>query len=115
MSDDLGRIARSHRWTFFTNHAVVMLLISEQPNATTARIAELAGISRRAVQMIVRDLEEAGYITRERIGRRNRYGVRRDSRLRHAALRDRASIGDLLDAVGAPSYDGIAKSLPITS
>ena len=100
MSEDLGRIARSHRWTFFTNHAVVLLLISEERDATTARIAELAGISRRAVQMIVRDLEEAGYITRERVGRRNRYGVRRDAPLRHAVLRDRANVGDLLDAFG---------------
>ncbi len=100
MSDDLGRIARSHRWTFFTNHAVVLLLIAEAPDATTARIAELAGISRRAVQMIVRDLEEAGYITRERVGRRNRYGIRRESKLRHAVLRDRANVGELLEALG---------------
>ncbi len=100
MSNDLGRIARSHRWTFFTNHAVVLLLIAEAPDATTARIAELAGISRRAVQMIVRDLEEAGYITRERVGRRNRYGIRRESQLRHAVLRDRANVGELLEALG---------------
>jgi DNA-binding Lrp family transcriptional regulator len=100
MNNDYGKIARSHRWTFFTNHAVVLLLLSEENNATTARIAELAGISRRAVQMIVRDLEEAGYITRERIGRRNRYGVKLDSQLRHAALRDRGDVGGLLDALG---------------
>ncbi len=110
MTQNLGRIARSHRWTFFTNHAVVLLLISEERDATTARIAELAGISRRAVQMIVRDLEEAGYITRERIGRRNRYDVRLDTQLRHAALRDRGNVGDLLLALSRNGDSAVAVS-----
>lgn len=101
MSTQLDRIARSHRWTFLTNHAVVLLLISEQNDVTTARVAEAAGISRRAVQMIVRDLEEAGYLTRERVGRRNRYTVRTDSHLRHAALQGRATVGDLLETFSA--------------
>lgn len=108
MSTQLDRIARSHRWTFLTNHAVVLLLISEQNDVTTARIAEAAGISRRAVQMIVRDLEEAGYLTRERVGRRNRYTVRTDTNLRHTALEGRATVGELLRTFGPGSQAAVA-------
>lgn len=70
-------------WTFLTNHAHVLLCIAREPEARMRDVANLVGITERAVQRIVADLEEAGYIERTRDGRRNRYKVRIHLRLRH--------------------------------
>ena len=70
-------------WTFLTNHAHVLLCIAKEPEARMRDVATLVGITERAVQRIVADLEEAGYVARIRHGRRNRYEVRDDLPLRH--------------------------------
>ena len=70
-------------WTFLTNHAHVLLCIAREPEVRMRDVAHLVGITERAVQRIVADLEEAGYIERSRHGRRNRYEVRTDLPLRH--------------------------------
>ena len=70
-------------WTFLTNHAHVLLCIAREPEVRMRDVAHLVGITERAVQRIVADLEEAGYIERIRNGRRNRYEVRTDLPLRH--------------------------------
>ena len=70
-------------WTFLTNHARVLLCLAEEPDLRLREAAERLGITERAVQRIVTDLEEAGIITREREGRRNHYTVNEDARLRH--------------------------------
>lgn len=70
-------------WTFFTNHAHVFLCIARDPDVRMRDVAELVGITERAVQRIVAELEVAGYIERIRIGRRNRYEVRTNLPLRH--------------------------------
>ncbi len=70
-------------WTFLTNHAHVLLCIAEEPEARMRDVATIVGITERAVQRIVADLEEAGYIARIRHGRRNRYEVRDHLPLRH--------------------------------
>lgn len=70
-------------WTFLTNHAHVLLCIAREPEARMRDVANLVGITERAVQRIVADLEEAGYVERTRDGRRNRYKVRVHLRLRH--------------------------------
>ncbi len=62
-------------WTFLTNHAHVLLCITEDPNARLKDLAERVDISERAVKRIVSDLEHTGYISRKRFGRRNRYEV----------------------------------------
>ena len=62
-------------WGFLTNHAWVLLHISRQPESTGLAIAQAVGITERATRRIVDDLEAAGYVERERIGRRNRYRV----------------------------------------
>ena len=59
-------------------------------------IADSIGITERAAQRIVRDLVEAGFLTRERVGRRNRYVIDRNLRMRHEAQHDH-EIGELLD------------------
>ena len=70
-------------WTFLSNHAHVLLCIAKEPEARMRDVATLVGITERAVQRIVADLEEAGYIARIRHGRRNRYEVRDHLPLRH--------------------------------
>lgn len=70
-------------WTFLTNHAHVLLCIARDPDVRMRDVAELVGITERAVQRIVAELEEAGYVERIRNGRRNRYEVRSNLPLRH--------------------------------
>jgi DNA-binding transcriptional ArsR family regulator len=70
-------------WTFLSNHAHVLVCIAQDPDVRVAEIARRVGIGERAVHRILRDLEEAGYATRAREGRRNRYAVHLDRPLRH--------------------------------
>jgi DNA-binding transcriptional ArsR family regulator len=88
----------SHRWTFLTNHAHVLVLLHEHPAIVLREVALRVGITERAVQRIVADLEEGGYIAREKVGRSNRYRVLARLPLRHPIEAHR-TIGDLLDLV----------------
>ncbi len=81
-------------WGFVTNHAYVLRCLAREPSLTLRAVAERIGITERAVQRIVAELEEAGYLRRVREGRRNRYAIR-EGRPRHsldAALPLRADI-----------------------
>jgi hypothetical protein len=88
----------AHRWTFLTNHAHVLGLIHTEPDLVLRQVAYRVGITERAVQRIVQDLEEGGFLVRERVGRRNRYQVVTDVPLRHPIEAHR-NIGDLLALV----------------
>lgn len=90
--------AGGHQWTFFTNHAHVMVCLARNPDQPLREVALAVGITERAVQRIVADLEQAGYLERLRSGRRNRYQMFPGTPLRHP-LEAHRSIGDLLDAV----------------
>jgi DNA-binding transcriptional ArsR family regulator len=70
-------------WTFLTNHAHVLLCLARDPTARVRDIASSVGITERAVQRILSELEEGGYLTRQRDGRRNRYSVNGEQSLRH--------------------------------
>lgn len=70
-------------WTFLTNHTRVLLVIAGNPNARLRDIAGAIGITERATQRIVADLEEAGYLSHEKIGRRNTYRIEMRKELRH--------------------------------
>jgi hypothetical protein len=91
---------RRPEWTFLTNHAQVLVCISEQPNIRGRDIAAAVGITERAAQSIISDLVECGYVARFREGRRNRYAVNRQGQLRHP-LQANHTIGELLSALGA--------------
>jgi len=82
-------------WTFLTNHAHVLLALTRDPEARLRDVADLVGITERAAQRIVAELEEEGYITRTRLGRRNRYEIHPDVPLRHPLERDHA-VGEVL-------------------
>ena len=104
MSDD--RILAGHnrgmaQWTFLTNHAHVLLCVSDNPNARLRDVAVQVGITERAAQRIVTELEEAGYLEREREGRRNIYRLNTAMPLRHPLDRDHR-IGELLAAFANP-------------
>lgn len=71
------------RWTFLSNHAHVLLLLAAEPEIRLRDVAARVGITERAVQRIVADLEAGSYIERERDGRRNRYKVHPELPLRH--------------------------------
>ena len=85
-------------WTFLTNHAHVLICLSRQPDITLREVAVAVGITERAVQRIVRELEDAGVLRREREGRRNRYHVTGTQPLRHP-LEAHRTIQDLLEMV----------------
>ena len=86
-------------WTFLTNHSHVLLCIAADPEILMRDVAQRVGITERAVQRIVAELAEAGYLVRHREGRRNSYEVRTDKPLRHPIERHRAvsALIDLLD------------------
>lgn len=89
-------------WTFLTNHSHVLICLFRDPLARVRDIAVQVGITERAVQRIVADLEEAGVITRQRAGRRNQYEIHSESRLRHP-VEAQCTIGDLIGLVAAVS------------
>lgn len=70
-------------WTFLTNHAHILLAISQDPAIRMKDAAAKAGITERAAQRILADLVEAGYVTREKFGRRNQYQLHPEVPLRH--------------------------------
>jgi DNA-binding IclR family transcriptional regulator len=70
-------------WTFLTNHAHVLLCLTADPGARLRDVAGRVGITERAVQHIVRDLEAGGVVERAREGRRNRYTLHPEVALRH--------------------------------
>jgi hypothetical protein len=96
MSDDDGRGS----WTLLTGHGHVLVEIARNPRARIRDISPAVGLTERTVQAIVTDLEDAGYLTRTRIGRRTRYTVDPDSPFRHRA-QEGLRVGPFLDQLTA--------------
>ncbi|MCU0490201.1 MAG: winged helix-turn-helix domain-containing protein [Chloroflexaceae bacterium] len=86
-------------WTFLTNHAQVFLCVAKNQRLTAKQIAATVGITERAVQRILDDLEDAGYISRSRDGRKNVYEIHPERPMRHPAQQGRA-VSDLLEILG---------------
>jgi DNA-binding IclR family transcriptional regulator len=94
-------MANGPDWTFLSNHAHVLLCIAIEPEVRLREVAHRVGISVRAVQRIVADLEEEGYLSHSRDGRRNRYEMHLDRPLRHAVESHR-QVGVLLNLILRP-------------
>jgi hypothetical protein len=95
-------------WTLLTGHGHVLVEIARSPTARVRDIAAVVGLTERTVQVIVADLEGAGYLTRTRTGRRTRYSVNRNNLFRHSA-QEGLRIGpflDLLTTAGPDDGDG---------
>jgi DNA-binding Lrp family transcriptional regulator len=88
----------ARHWTFLSNHGHVLVCLALDPETRLRDVAASVGITERAVQKIVDDLEEAGIVTRERSGRRNRYRLNFNVPLRHP-LESHRSVGALLGMV----------------
>jgi DNA-binding Lrp family transcriptional regulator len=82
-------------WTFLTNHAQVLVCIAHDPGIRLREIGDTVGITERAVHRIVGELETSGYISRERVGRRNRYTVQSDLPIPDLVASEHR-VGDLL-------------------
>lgn len=85
-------------WTFFTNHAHVMICLAQNPEQPLREVALSVGITERAVLRIVAELEASGYLKRHRNGRRNTYEIHPENPLRHS-LESHCAIGDLLKVI----------------
>ncbi|MCV7076536.1 helix-turn-helix transcriptional regulator [Mycobacterium szulgai] len=85
-------------WTFLTNHAHVLLCLAEGEAYTARELAARVGITERAVQAILADLTESGYLRKSKVGRRNVYGVNLRGRLRHP-VESKHTVGDLIAAL----------------
>ncbi|MGW3819714.1 helix-turn-helix transcriptional regulator [Streptomyces sp. NPDC005046] len=72
-------------WTFITNHARVLAAIADDPNVRIRDIAVHCRLTERAVQRIIADLEQAGYLSHTRDGRTNTYRIEPEKVLRHPA------------------------------
>jgi DNA-binding IclR family transcriptional regulator len=96
------------RWTFLSNHAHVLLCIYRDPTSRLRDVSAEVGITERAAQRIVSELEDEGYLRRERSGRRNEYKLDPGVPLRHP-LESGHSVGELL-ALLAPGDAQIASA-----
>lgn len=86
------------RWSFLTNHALVLIHVGRRPDSTGLEIAQAVGITERAVRTIVAELQAVGYIETEKLGRRNRYRVDVRRPLRQLGERE-LTVGELLTIV----------------
>ncbi|MBJ7329950.1 MAG: winged helix-turn-helix transcriptional regulator [Solirubrobacteraceae bacterium] len=93
-------------WTFLTNHTHVLLCIAQDPETRLRDVASAVGITERAAQRIVGELEEAGYLARQREGRRNVYELRIDRPLRHP-LEEGHVVGELLEVLAREPAPGL--------
>ena len=82
-------------WTFLTNHARVLLCIAHDPGVRLRDIAASLGITERSTYGIVTDLAEAGYVVKQKTGRRNRYQIQTHLPLPEPSSQER-TVGDVL-------------------
>lgn len=92
------KISESAGWTFLTNHSHVLVCLSRDEATTVRNLALQVGITERSVQRILSELEQEGVIKRIREGRRNRYEIDFDFRLRHP-LESEHTVRELLDRI----------------
>jgi DNA-binding transcriptional ArsR family regulator len=92
----------NHGWRFVTNHGHVLACIAADSSARLRDIAATVGLTERAVGQIISELEQAGYLTKTRVGRRNHYEVHDELPLRHPLHRHH-TIGELIRFLQAPA------------
>lgn len=88
-------------WTFLTNHTHVLVCLARDPDMRLRDVADLVGITERAAQKIVADLEEAGILVREKVGRRNHYHIQPGAHLRHP-VEQHCEVNQLIDVIIKP-------------
>ena len=93
-------VEQPSQWTFLTNHAHVLICIARDPSVRLRDVADAVGITERAAQRIVQELEAEGYLEHERVGRRNYYRLNPQLPLRHPLEREHR-VAELLASIGA--------------
>ena len=100
-------------WSFLTNHARALACIARDPGVRLREIADVLGVTERRAFGIVNDLTKAGYVVKDKDGRRNRYGIQSHLPLRVQLGRD-PTIGEVLrvlvdtnttESPGPPEHD----------
>lgn len=91
-------------WTLLSNHGHVLVCLARDPHMRLRDVASRVGITERAVQRIIHDLEQADMLTREREGRRNHYRINARQPLRHQ-LEQPHTVGELIQAVSGHELD----------
>jgi len=95
---DLKKVVSAGNWTFFTNHAHVLVCLATDPEMRLRDVAGRVGITERAVQKIISELEAGQVLSHEKDGRRNRYTVHAQVPLRHP-VESHCSVADLLRVI----------------
>ena len=85
-------------WSFITNHGLILAAIARHPRSTARQIGDTVGITERATHKIINDLEQAGYITKAKIGRQNQYRIHPGMPLKDDV--SDAAVGELLVMLG---------------
>lgn len=96
-------------WGFLTNHARALLFMAKEPEARLRDLADALGVTERTAFAIVADLTEAGYVVKEKDGRRNRYFIQAHVPLRDAISRER-TVGELLAVLGNAKERGTKRA-----
>lgn len=91
----MAKHSGASKWTFLTNHGHVLLCLAQASDLRLRDVADQVGVTERAVQRIVADLEDGGYLRRRRLGRQNVYEIDAEQPLRHP-VEAHHSIGALI-------------------
>ena len=97
-----GSVWSVESWSFLTNHARVLLCLARDPGARLRDIAASLGITERSAYGIITDLTAAGYVVKQKYGRRNRYQIQAQLPLPEPASQEPA-IGDVLAVLAGDS------------
>jgi predicted ArsR family transcriptional regulator len=89
-------VAIDRSWAFISSHGAVLIEVARAPQATVRELAERAHITERQAHRVLNDLCAEGYVTRQRVGRRNEYHVNDGQPMRHPSVAEH-KIGELLD------------------
>ena len=91
---------KRNQWNVLSNHGLVLICLHNYEGYPMRLIGQVIGITERAVQRIIADLEQSGYIIREKVGRKNYYKIQKDASLRHA-ISGHCSVGKFLESFNA--------------
>jgi hypothetical protein len=111
MADTHSRSRADGPWTLLTAHGRTLVEVARNPESRMVDIAAVVGVTERTAQAIVADLEDAGYLSHERVGRRNRYTVNPGHAFRHSA-QDGHLVGPFLELLAAIPDDGDEEAEP---
>lgn len=95
-------------WSLFTKHGLILILIAKNPDMTAREISNDIGLTERTTHKIIVDLEDAGYITRIKVGRQNKYRIHPTVPIKDEVTD--ASLGELLATLGWKSKKTKVKS-----